>query len=125
MISYRDYFNVQYGIHTILSGQPLILADAKIEKQVKKGKKMTEKVKQTYLIPELLCLVGLSPQHRQNEALMKNVAEFSRMDPPKRLQEAKELIKVVNQKAKIIQVSNEPVQVPGFILKKPIFRVRN
>ena len=32
---------------------------------------------------------------------------------------------MVNQKEKIIQVGNEPIQVPGFILKEPIFRVRN
>ena len=84
---------------------------------------MTEKTKQLFLIPELLCLVGLSPEQRQNEQLMKEVADFSRMNPKRRLEEAKKLVEVVNEKDKTIQVGNEPIQMPGNMLDQPLFKI--
>jgi hypothetical protein len=40
---------------------------------------------------------------------MKEVADFSRMNPKKRLEEAKKLVKIVNEKDKMIQVGSEPI----------------
>ncbi|XP_037936960.1 protein piwi-like [Teleopsis dalmanni] len=76
-ISYMEYYSRKYNIHIRDERQPLLLT---------KGKKSLNKTDELIiLIPELCRSTGLNDEMRSNFNLMRSLAEYTRMNPDRRI----------------------------------------
>lgn len=79
-ISYMDYYRQRYNITIKDDRQPLLVSKAKA-KQVRGGSP-----EEFFLVPELCRVTGLTDQMRDNKFLMRDLAQFTRVDPKGRQQ---------------------------------------
>ena len=81
-LTYIEYFKTRYGVSIKNEGQPLIkvLADRKFNKS-----KNPQDKQYIYLVPEMVCLTGLTDQQRSNFKIMKSLGEFTKLSAERRM----------------------------------------
>lgn len=79
-ISYMDYYRKRYNITIRDPKQPLIVSKANA-RQLRGGAP-----EEYYLIPELCRLTGMTDQMRDDKFLMRDLAQYTRVDPRGRQQ---------------------------------------
>lgn len=79
-ISYMAYYKERYGITIQDPKQPMLVSKAKA-RQIRGGSP-----EEFFLVPELCRLTGLTDQMRANNYLMRELAQFTRVDPRGRQQ---------------------------------------
>jgi aubergine len=123
-VSYREYYERQYHIKIKGPKQPMIRALVKVDQQIQKGKKLTQKTHAIMLVPELVSLTGLSREQRNDEALMQEVADLSRATPQIRFEDSAKLIKVLEAEKKADKLTiGSSVLITGSILPVPSMTV--
>ncbi|XP_050023605.1 piwi-like protein 1 [Dermacentor andersoni] len=88
--TYMQYYADQYEKCIRDARQPLLVCRPK-EKDLRAGR--TENI---YLVPELCVLTGLTDEMRANVSVMRDLAQHTRIDPPKRVRNLLEFIQRIN-----------------------------
>lgn len=88
--SYVEYYKAQYEKDIRDLNQPLLVCRPK-EKDLRAGR--TQNI---YLVPELCVMTGLTDEMRANVAVMRDLAQHTRVEPPRRVRNLLEFIKRVN-----------------------------
>lgn len=88
--TYIQYYEDQYEKRIRDAKQPLLVCRPK-EKDIRAGR--TDNI---YLVPELCVLTGLTDEMRANVSVMRDLAQHTRIDPPKRVQNLLQFIKRIN-----------------------------
>ncbi|KAH6929130.1 hypothetical protein HPB50_023840 [Hyalomma asiaticum] len=88
--SYMDYYREQYEKYIKDVKQPLLVCRPK-EKDLRAGR--TDNI---YLIPELCVLTGLTDEMRANVSVMRDLAQHTRIEPPRRVRNLLEFIGRIN-----------------------------
>ncbi|GAB6024236.1 Piwi-like protein 1 [Chamberlinius hualienensis] len=90
VISYVHYYKSQYNIDIKDHNQPLLLHNFKTRSP-------TEEVKMLCTIPELCYLTGLTDDMRKDNNLMRNLSQYTRLDPSKKQEELIRFVKAINE----------------------------
>jgi len=90
-LSYMDYYKRQYGLEIRDPNQPLL-----IHRPKKKALNEEDVEKLICLIPELCLLTGMTDAMRADFRIMKEVSNFTRLNPQKRKEAMKKFVDAVN-----------------------------
>uniref|UniRef100_A0A224YID3 Aubergine n=1 Tax=Rhipicephalus zambeziensis TaxID=60191 RepID=A0A224YID3_9ACAR len=88
--SYIQYYEDQYEKRIRDAKQPLLVCRPK-EKDLRAGRN-----ENIYLVPELCVLTGLTDEMRANVSVMRDLAQHTRIDPPRRVRNLLEFIERIN-----------------------------
>ncbi|XP_077548297.1 piwi-like protein 1 [Haemaphysalis longicornis] len=88
--SFIQYYQEHYGKSIQDANQPLLVCRPK-EKDRRAGRN-----ENTFLVPELCMLTGLTDEMRANSTVMRDLATRTRVEPPKRVQNLLEFIARIN-----------------------------
>jgi len=91
-LSYLDYYKRQYGIEVRDQDQPML-----IHRPKRKALGEEEVEKLICLVPELCLLTGMTDQMRADFRIMKEVSNFTRLNPQKRKEAMKKFVDAVNR----------------------------
>jgi len=91
-LSYLEYYKRQYGIDVRDHDQPML-----IHRPKKKALGEEEVEKLICLVPELCLLTGMTDQMRADFRIMKEVSNFTRLNPQKRKEAMKKFVDAVNR----------------------------
>jgi len=118
-LSYLEYYKRQYGIEIRDHDQPLL-----INRPTKKalGEEAVEKL--ICLVPELCLLTGMTDAMRADFRIMKEVSNFTRLNPQKRKEAMKKFVDSVNGDANAkkhlsdwgLTLNPNPLSVKGRVL---------
>jgi len=119
-ISYLKYYSERYNKAINDLKQPLIISMPKLREE-----RSGEATGPVFLVPELVYMTGLSEEQRSNFQLMKNLGEYTRQDPKKRVAALKKFSERLNTTPDITQdmqgwdlkFSRELEEFQGRILK--------
>ena len=76
-MDYIEYYKKQYGVSIKNANQPLVkVMNQKMNKNLAKQKGYSEIIN---LIPELICLTGITDEQSSDFKLMKNLAQFTKL----------------------------------------------
>lgn len=109
-VTFKDYFQTQYKETITDLSQPLF-----VHKDRKTGR-------ESFLVPELCTLTGLTDAMRADFRLMKDLAQITHTDAQRKISECKNLFEVFKQNEKCqkkmiewkMQFKEEPNQLEGF-----------
>ncbi|KAL3183271.1 hypothetical protein MRX96_000252 [Rhipicephalus microplus] len=104
--SYLDYYREQYEKCIRDMQQPLLVCRPK-EKDIRAGR--TDNI---YLIPELCVLTGLTDEMRANVSVMRDLAQHTRVEPTKRVQNLLEVTAVTAPIPRTADFSRETCDQP-------------
>ncbi|XP_027854008.2 piwi-like protein Siwi [Aphis gossypii] len=90
-ISYIDYYKNRYGINISNQKQPML-----ISKKKKSFRIEGEETELVYLVPELCSMTGLTIRMSENKTLMRDLAQYTRVDPTGRIVKYNNFIKRVH-----------------------------
>jgi aubergine-like protein len=81
-VTYLEYFKERYGAKVKVESQPLIkvLADRRFNKSNNPQDKQY-----IYLVPEMVCLTGLTDEQSKNFRIMKSLGEFTKLSAQSRM----------------------------------------
>lgn len=116
--TFVEYFQEHYGKTIKDLNQPLLVCRPK-EKDRRAGR-----TDNTFLVPELCVLTGLTDEMRANFTVMRDLATHTRVEPPKRVLNLMEFIKRINGSGAVqkemaawgMQFGNELVPITGRVL---------
>lgn len=93
-----QYYSERYNKAINDHKQPLIISMPKLREE-----RSGEATGPVFLIPELVYMTGLSEEQRSNFQLMKNLGEYTRQDPKKRVAALKKFSERLNTTPEITQ----------------------
>lgn len=122
-ISYIDYYKNKYGIHISNQRQPMLISKKKKSLRIE-----GEETELVYLVPELCTMTGLTNKMSDNKTLMKDLAQYTRVDPTGRIVKYNNFIKRVHTTPKsadtLVQwnltLSNKLITVNARVLPEEI-----
>ncbi|XP_076435020.1 piwi-like protein 1 [Babylonia areolata] len=115
MISFVNYYLSHYNLEIHDLKQPMLVTRAK-KKDLRGGENPN-----IYLVPELCFITGLTESNRTNNALMRDVATHTRIDPASRVRRLEDFVNSVHEKASVAQelkgwqldLAREVVNIPA------------
>jgi aubergine-like protein len=129
-VSVIDYMLSAYKVSLKNTSQPLITSI--IEPKQRRGKKGPKGQKletQTiFLVPELCYLTGISEELKNDHEFMKNLADYTKLEPQRRVDKYKELLNSfekinIKQESPVslwgVKIDTKPVIVEGTLLPPP------
>ncbi|EGR31382.1 PIWI domain protein [Ichthyophthirius multifiliis] len=93
-ISFENYYFQTYQIKIKDKKQPLLLS----KRKRKQGDKVI--IDDIYLIPELCFMTGMTDRQRSDKTLLKQLSQYTKLDPQKRQQESSNMVKKLAQPVK-------------------------
>lgn len=116
-ITYMEYYESKYQVRIRDVNQPLLLSKPK-KRDLRRG------AGDIYLIPELCVMTGLTEEMRSDFNMMKDLAEYLRSPPDKRVHSLMVLNRDLAQNEKVkeemtswgLEVSNKLIEFPGRML---------
>jgi hypothetical protein len=73
----------------------------------------------TYLIPELMIITGMTDEERADHKLMRDMADHTIIDPQKRIDDVKSAIGKIGPKIKFLDIVDNPVKVKAYQIQQP------
>lgn len=100
-VTYKEYYESRYNIKITDDKQFLLVSKAK-ERDLRAGRSDV-----IYLIPELCRATGMTDSMRADFSLMRELSEFTRLNPEKRVRELEKFNKRVQETPESVAVLNE------------------
>ena len=120
-MTFKAYVQQYYGVALKVDKQPMILAIAKVEKKINKGKKFTKTAQAIYLVPELVVLTGMSDRQREDKLSMQELGAITKTDPVERKNRIEEMASLINDGS--ISISSM-ARMEGYKLQVPRIEAR-
>lgn len=79
-MTFEAYAQQYYGVLLKVDKQLMILAIAKVENKINKGKKLTKSAQAVYLVPELMVLAGMLEKQREDKVSMQEFRAITKID---------------------------------------------
>lgn len=97
--------------------QPLL----KVQGDRRFNKSKDEKDKHyIYLVPEMVCLTGLTDEQRCNHHIMKSLGQYTKLTAQQRMMSATKMLgDIKKDKELIFEINDTPKALDGFTLKTP------
>lgn len=122
MVTFADYYQECYGIRVTEKKQPLVEVVIRVEKKYDKTKGTEEKKEILgYLIPEFVCLTGMSDSQRADYRVMKEIAPYTKLRPDERMKQTGDIVQAFNSSG-AIQLQ-QPKRINAYQLDQPNVKV--
>lgn len=114
-ISYEKYYEEAYGVYIKDKKQPLLKVVTKIDKKILENGSIERNINYGYLIPELVRLTGIPDEKKDNNRIMRDIAEFTKMPPGTRHGDTDKFKNLLNKEAGSL-VIKDAIKVGGYVL---------